>query len=205
MTSALPHLEKALEYNPNSALVINILSDFYTRYVPNTEKYLEYALKGIRLDIASNDSTTASFIYLHVSNAFIQSGFVEEAEMYINKSLAYDPENLYSAYVKAFILYAKNRDLAQTKELLLETLRRDSTRLDVMQEVAKIHYFMRDFENAYKYYKKFTEIKDALKLDIYPVENAKIAMVMRKMGMHAGSRKIHAAFQGLYCKRSIDL
>ena len=76
---ALPYLEKALEYNPNSALVINILSDFYTSCIPNTEKYLEYALKGTRLDIAANDSTTASFIFLHLSNAFIQSGFTAEA------------------------------------------------------------------------------------------------------------------------------
>ena len=187
--SALPHLEKALEYHPNSALVINILSDFYTRYVPDTEKYLEYALKGARLDIASNDSTTASFIYLHISNAFVQSGFVDEAEMYINKSLAYDPENLYSAYVKAFVLYAKNQDLAQTKKLLLETLSRDSTRLDVMQEVAKICYFMRDYKAAYRYYKKFTAIENALNLNSYPSENAKIAMVMRKMGKHAEAEK----------------
>jgi TolB-like protein len=88
---AVPYLEKALEYNPNSALVINILSDFYTSYIPNTEKYLVYALKGIRLDIAANDSITTSYIYLHVSNAFIQSGFLNEAEKYINKSLEYNP------------------------------------------------------------------------------------------------------------------
>ena len=193
-TLALPHLEKAHEYNPNSALVINILADYYTRYVPNTEKYLEYALKGTRLDIASNDSITASFIYLHLSNAFIQSGFVEEAEAYVNKSLSYEPENLYSEYVKAYILYAKNQNLNQTKELLLETLSKDSTRLDVMQEVAKIHYFMQDYEGAYKYYKKFTGIKEALNLDIYPVENAKIAMVMRKMGMQAEAEKYMQQF-----------
>jgi TolB-like protein/AraC-like DNA-binding protein len=60
---AVPYLEKALEYNPNSALVINILSDFYARYSPDTGKYLEYALKGIRLDIAANDSNTVSRLY----------------------------------------------------------------------------------------------------------------------------------------------
>ena len=101
---ALPYLEKALEYNPNSALVINILSDFYTNYFPDTEKYLEYALKGIRLDIAAYDSSTASFIFLHLSNAFMQSGFLFEAEKYINRSLEYDPENLFSEYTKAYIL-----------------------------------------------------------------------------------------------------
>ena len=123
------------------------------------------------------------FTYLHISNAFVQSGFIDEAEEYINKSIAYDPENLYAAYVKAYVLYAKNNDLTQTKKLLLETLQRDSTRLDIMQEVAKICYFMRDYNEAYKYYKKYSDLRSALNLDIYQSENAKIAMVMRKMGM----------------------
>ena len=42
---ALPHLEKALEYNPNSSAVIQMLGDIYARVIPNTNKYLEYALK----------------------------------------------------------------------------------------------------------------------------------------------------------------
>ena len=156
---AVPYLEKALEYNPNSALVINHLSDFYANYIHDTEKYLEYALKGIRLDIASNDSITASFIYLHVSNAFFQSGFINEAEMYINKSLEYYPENLFSEYLKAFVLFATNRDLQQTKELLIEALNKDWTRYDIIQEIGKICYYMRDYASAYNYYKKFIEVK----------------------------------------------
>jgi len=180
---ALPHLEKALEYNPNSALVINILSDFYTRYIPNTEKYLEYALMGIRLDIASNDSTTASYIYLHVSNALIQSGFIDETEKYIDKSLEYNPENLYSEQLKAYILFAKSGDLQQLKELLIKVLSKDSTRWDLIQEVAKINYFMRDYESAYTYYKRFIEVKEALNLDVSRGENAKIGIVLSKMGL----------------------
>lgn len=193
--SALPHLEKALEYNPNYALAINILSDYYTSYAPDTEKYLEYALKGIRVDIASNDSTTVSIIYLHLSNALIQCGFVEEAEKYINRSLAYNPENLFSAYVKAYILYARDQDLAQTKERLLEVLSRDTTRLDVLQEVAKICYFMHDYEEAYRYYKKFVDAREAFNLDIYPAENAKIAMTMRKTGKQAEAEKYMQLFR----------
>jgi TolB-like protein/AraC-like DNA-binding protein/Tfp pilus assembly protein PilF len=186
---AVPYLEKALQYNPNSALVINFLSDFYANYAPNTEKYLEYALKGIRLDIAAYDSTTASIIYLHVSNAFIQSGFINEAETFINKSLEYNPENLYSAYVKAYILYAKNKNLRQTKQLLIKALDKDSTRLDIMQEVGKICYYMRDYKSAYRYYKKFIAIKKARNWDIYPAENAKIGVVLAKVGLNEKSEK----------------
>ena len=186
---AVSYFEKALEYNPNSDLVFAFLVDLYANHLPDTEKYLEYALRGIKIDVAAYDSITISFNYLHISNAFIQSGFIDEAEKYINKSLEYHPENLYSAYVKAFILYARNRDLLQTKDLLIEALNKDSTRLDIMQEVAKIYYYMRDYESAYHYYKKFIEIRDDLNLDIYIYENAKIGVVLSKMGLVEESEK----------------
>lgn len=188
--SALPHLEKALEYNPNSAIVVNILANFYTSYIPDTEKYLQYALRGIQLDIASQDSVTASYTYLHVSNALVQTGFVDEAEFYINKSLEYNPDNLFSEYVRAYILYAKNRNLMQTKKRLIETLQKDPTRLDVMQETAKICYFMRDYECAYQYYSQFIEIRENQGLDIYRGEDSKIAFVLSEMGLSEESEQL---------------
>ena len=194
---AVPYLEKALEYNPNSALVINILSDFYTNYIPNTRKYLEYALRGIRLDIASHDSTTASFIYLHLSNALVQSGFVNEAEKYITLSMEYDPDNLYAAQVNAYILYARDRNLEQTKELLVEALNRDTTRLDILQEVAKIYYYMRDYEEAYYYYNRFIMLLEAQNLDLYRYEYDKIGVVFSKMGQAEKAEKYFADFMRL--------
>jgi len=184
-----------LEYNPNSALVINTLSDFYTSYIPDTEKYLEYAIKGISLDIAAQDSITASFVYLALSNALVQSGFVNEAEKYINTSLEYYPDNLYSEYVKAYILFAKNGDLFDLKELLINALNKDSTRLDIMQEVGKICYFLRDYESAYMYYRKFIDSKEAQNLDIYRGENAKIGFVFSKMGLAEESEKLFMDFK----------
>ena len=91
--------------------MINILADFYTRFVPDTEKYLEYALMGIDLDIAAHDSVDASFIYLHLSNAFMQSGFVNEAEKYMKISLHYYPDNVYAELLKPYILLAGDGDL----------------------------------------------------------------------------------------------
>ncbi|WP_372753986.1 helix-turn-helix domain-containing protein [Labilibaculum sp.] len=191
---AIPYLEKALHYNPNSTQVINFLSDYYTTYMPNTAKYLEYALKGIRLDIAAQDSVTASYIYLHVSNAFVQTGFVDEAELYINKSLDYNPENLFSEYVKAYILYAKNQDLEKTRDLLLAAFAKDSTRLDILQEIGKIHFYLRDYESSYVYYKHFVAAKDKYNLSIYPHENIKIARVYKEVGMKEESKKLLKAY-----------
>lgn len=176
------YFEKALEYNPNADLVYAFLANLYANYLPDTEKYLEYGLRGINIDITSYDSVTTSFIYLHISNAFIQSGFIQEAVKYIDKSLSYYPENLYSEYTKAYILYAKNQNLQQTKTLLWETLHKDSTRYDIIQKYAEICYYTRDYENAFLYYKKLLEIKERWNLDVYNSENAKIGFVFSKMG-----------------------
>jgi len=186
---AVTYLEKALVYNPNSALVLNILSDFYTNYIPDTKKYLEYALKGIRIDIAANDSISTSYIYLHLSNALIQAGFINEAEVFINKSIEYNTENLFSEYVKAYILYARNRDLAETKDLLLLSLNKDQNRYDILIEIVKICYYMRDYQEAYKYYKKIEDIEEAQNLDIFIGENAKVGLILDKIGLKTQSDK----------------
>jgi TolB-like protein/class 3 adenylate cyclase/Tfp pilus assembly protein PilF len=186
---AVPYLEKALEYKPNYDLVFVYLIDIYVSHLPDTEKYLEYALRGLQLDVSSYDSIVASLYYLHISNAFIQSGFIQEAEKYIQRSLDYQPDNLYSAYVRAYIIYAKNRDIEVSRDLILDALHKDSTRLDIMQEVAKFYYFQRDYENSYRYYKKFIEIKEAWNLSIYNSEDLKIAVVMDQLGLKEDSEK----------------
>jgi tetratricopeptide (TPR) repeat protein len=179
---AVPYLEEDLEYYPNSALVINILSDFYTSYLPDSKKYLEYALKGIRLDIASHDSAEVSFIYLHISSAVMQSGFVEEAETYIQKSLDYDPGSIFSMYLNAYIVYARNMDLRETRQLLLDVLERDPGRYDVLQEVGKVCYYMRDFDQAFVYYRRYLDVVESQDLDVYRGEKAKIGLVMERTG-----------------------
>ncbi len=186
---AVPYLEKALEYNPNSALALNYLSDIYTSCIPNTGKYLENALKVIQLDIAANDSTKTSINYLHLSNAFIQSGFIDEAEFYINKSLDYNPNNIFSDYVKAYIQYSKEKDLAKTKERLIATLRKDTTRLDVLQELGKICYYMRDYQTSFKYFKKFSDARKQYGLDIFQHMDAEIGYVYNQMGFVDESQK----------------
>src|SRR5690606_13089886 len=46
-SEAPAYLEKAHVYNPNSAMIINMLSHFYSTIMPNTGKFIEYALKGV--------------------------------------------------------------------------------------------------------------------------------------------------------------
>ena len=179
---AVPYLEKALEYNPNSALVINFLSEVYNNYLPDTEKYLEYALLGARLDVSTHDSTSTSYNYLHLANALMQTGFVDEAIVYIDKSLAYNPRNPYSTWVKALFLYGKKREYESTIKQLQAALKADSTNLHIVEEIGKLYYMKRDYAGAYPYYKQFIRLRDLYQLDIFKHENLKIAVVLSKLG-----------------------
>ncbi|MBO0341006.1 helix-turn-helix domain-containing protein [Flagellimonas profundi] len=195
---AVPHLEKALEYNPNSSAVVNMLSSLYANSLPDTGKYLEYALKGIQLDVADND-TAKSFIYLHLSNALIQSGFTDEALEYIDKSLELFPQNPYAPYLKAYIQYAKNGDIEQTLNDLKRELQKDTSRLDLLQEVAKLHYFQKEYDSAYHYYKPFHDIREQRGLTIYPQEDIKIGVVYEKMGFQKEADELLKSYTE-YCE-----
>ncbi|UAM98910.1 helix-turn-helix domain-containing protein [Polaribacter litorisediminis] len=179
---AIPYLEKALDYNPNASSVVLILSDLYARVVPDTNKYLTYALKGIKLNVEANDSISKSFIYLNLSNALVQNGFAKEASKYIEESLKYNPENQYSTYLKNFIDYANNKDLNSLRKKMLLEWRKDTTRADITQELAKTYYFQEDYDNALVFYEKYIHILSTNKIDLYPAENIKIAYTYKKMG-----------------------
>ncbi len=185
----LPYLEKALEYHPNSSRVLNILSDYYTRYVPDTEKYLEYALMGIDLDIAAHDSVEAGYIYLHLSNALMQSGFVEEAEKYIAISLEYNPDNYYAEFLEPYILLAGGGSLLQTKELLIQLLDRNPGNYEIMKEIGIICYYMQDFNCAYSYFSKMYKFAEAEGMDLYHGEMAKMGLILADMGKTEESRQ----------------
>lgn len=195
---AVPHLEKALEYNPNASGVVNMLSSLYANKLPDTGKYLEYALRGIQLDVADND-TAKSYIYLHLSNALIQSGFTDEALEYMDKSLELFPQNPYGPYLKAYIRYAKNKDIKQTLNAVKRELQKDTTRLDILQEVAKLHYFQQEYDSAYRYYKSYNEMKKARGLNIYPQEDIKIGLTYEKMGFQEEADQFMASYTE-YCE-----
>ena len=206
---ALPHLNKALEYNPNSSLAVQMLAEFYSHMLPNTDKYLEYALKGVKLTVAS-DSITQSYTYLQLSNALVSSGFADEALKYINSSLDYNAENFYAPHLKAFILFAKDGNIERTRNLLIKEWKKDTTRLDILQDIGKLYYIEENYDSAYFYFKKFVETREANSLDIYLQENVKIALVFKEMGLDKEAEKLFNDFSE-YCEgdqsiyRSVNL
>ena len=196
---ALPHLEKALEYNPNSNLAVQMLSDFYFRLVPNSNKFLEYALKGVQLNVAANDSVAQSYIYLQLSNALMSSGFVDEAYKYINMSLEYNAENYYAPHLKAFILFARDGNIERTRHLIIKEWKKDTTRLYILQDVAKLYYVQENYDSAYFYFKQFVKARKDNDLDIYLQENAKIALVYKRMGLMKEAENLFNEYSA-YCE-----
>ncbi|WP_405206567.1 helix-turn-helix domain-containing protein [Aquimarina sp. LLG6339-5] len=186
---AIPYLEKALDYNPNASSVVLFLSVLYSRVVPNTSKYLTYALQGIKLNIEANDSVSKSYIYLNLSNALVQNGFTKKASEYIEESLKYNPSNPYSTYLKNFIDYANDKDLETLTSKMLIEWQKDTTRTDITQELAKMYYFQEDYNNALFYYEKYIDILTTNKIDLYPAENIKIAYTYNKMGFASKSEQ----------------
>lgn len=179
---AVPYFEKALEYNPNSMLILNFVTDFYTNYLPNTVKYMEYALKSVQLEATSKDSVTTSYNYLRLGNALMQSAFFDEASAYIDKAERYFPKNAYVGYIRAFILFGKNKDCKQTQVLLEKEFRKDTMRIDILQDIGNVCYQMRDYKNAAHYYRMFLRQRESRKLDVYPNLDLRISTVLAATG-----------------------
>ena len=97
---------------------------------------------------------------------------------------------MYSEYVKAYILYAKNRDLQQTQELLINALQKDTNRYDIMIEIMKNSYMMRNYEEAYRYFNRLMEIDKAWNLDVINKSDyLKVGLILAKMGLTEESDK----------------
>ncbi|MEM6686048.1 MAG: helix-turn-helix domain-containing protein [Bacteroidota bacterium] len=202
---AVPHLEKALEYNPNAAAVVLILSDLYARAIPNTEKYLQYALKGIELNIEANDAVGKSFIYLHLANVLIQSGFAEEAANYIKLAEEYYPQNQYVPYLKIFIEFAQHKNIKKSTAQLITEWKKDTLRTDLLQEIGKLYYLQQDYENSHRYYATYNDIiAQTGKADMYPQETLRMAISYENMGFAEEAKEFYEKFVA-YCNNDTSI
>jgi tetratricopeptide (TPR) repeat protein len=114
--------------------------------------------------------------------------------------LDYNPENFYAPHLKAFILFAKDGNIERTRNLLIKEWKKDTTRLDILQDIAKLYYIEENYHSAYSYFKKFVEAREANGLDIYIQENVKIALVYKEMGLDKEAGKLFNDFSE-YCER----
>lgn len=178
---SVPYLEKALEYDPNSGLVLHFLTEFYNIHVPHPPKYLEYAIRKVKIDRAA-DSATASFAYFHLSNALLQNGFVDEALKYNEKSLQLNPKNYFAGFVNDYIYFAKDHDAKKAKERLLARWQKDTTRFDILHEVGKMSFIAGDYTTAASCYDRSIAMMKIFGLDIFKHEYLRVAVAYHKTG-----------------------
>jgi TolB-like protein/AraC-like DNA-binding protein len=191
---AVPYFEKALDYNPNAGLVLHFLTELYNLYIPNTAKYMQYALQKVRVEMASEDSAGVSFNYLQLANALVQTGFIDESLHYMDKCLAYNPKNPFG-YARIFMLFAKSRDIRQTKDLIVKELKKDTTRIDIVAQVAGMYYVMRAYDSANYYYNELNRIKLERKMDVFKNEDLRVADVLGRLGQKEKSEAYLKSFK----------
>jgi tetratricopeptide (TPR) repeat protein len=109
--------------------------------------------------------------------------------------LDYNPTNPFTRYVQAFVAYAKNGNINETKELLLKEFNKDTSRIDILQDIGKICYYMKQYDSSYKYYKRFIRIRETKKLDVYQHENLIIGTVLAKVGQAKKSEELLASYK----------
>jgi len=67
--------------------------------------------------------------------------------------------------------------------------------VDVIQELAKLCYSTKEYQQALAYYRRYLFIKNSLQLDIYPSEDLKIAFVFQQQGFEKEAEEYYQAFK----------
>lgn len=178
---AIPYFEKALEYDPRSSLVLHFLTEFYNIHIPNPPKYLEYSIRKIKAD-AATESASASVNYFHLSNALLQNGFIDESLRYNAKSLQLDPNNFFAGLVGDYILFAKDHDPKKARERLQTRWEKDTTRFDILHEIGKMNFFIGDYAAASSCYDRALAVMHMYGMDVFKHEYLRIAETYRKVG-----------------------
>ncbi len=179
---AIQFFQKVLAQSPGSGWTHNLLSAIYSMHLPNAQEYLRHAIQGIPYAVAGQDSATISFAYLHVGNALAQNGFLAEAESYVEKSLRYQPDNLFAEMLSIYTQMGKTKDLDLVYERLQSLLAKDTTFLATLQEIGKIAFYRGDYEAAWGYYRRFLELEQAAGMDVYPGADINIAYILEQLG-----------------------
>ncbi|QNL20440.1 helix-turn-helix domain-containing protein [Hyphobacterium sp. CCMP332] len=193
---AVEYFEKVLEISPNSAWTHNFLSEIYHRYIPDTEKYLVHAMAAMQLDYSKVDSNDASISHLILANALSQSGMIEKAKIEIQKSLDYDPSNIFSLYLDIYLDLFMDDSIENSINRMHSVYLLDTNRVDVIKELGKLYYATKDYDKSYFYYKKLLEKKELYGLNLFQEEDLTIALVAR----HVGDTQMAKERHDLYSK-----
>ena len=125
----------------------------------SARKNFTAAIKEIE-KLISLQTTDKDYGYTLMANALVNAGDFKKAEEYYKKALSVKPGNVDAILSYAQMLSFVNR-LAQSKELLLQAIRYDSTRSTAWYYLGDLDKMLKDFKNAEKHYRKSLSIDSA--------------------------------------------
>ena len=184
---AIPYLEKAVQYNPNSVAAFRILANVYNLVrEANTEKYLEYKLMAVKINSLDENIIQKSEDYRLAARALRVAGFYNEAETYINKSIELNPENLGSVCEKSELIIERDNNYEKAREILTDALLTDSLNTEVLRYLFTNFYLTNDYHSAFTFFNKIYNIDKTLK--ILPRKDfSRLAVICNKLGMQTES------------------
>ena len=184
MELVVSYLNKALQYNPNSGTATSYLSYVYSTFMPDTEQFLENALRAVKLKIQANNNNAKSQDFMLLCAAFRQAGFFDEAEIYIKKSLDINPDNI-SALIEKSQLFAEiEGDYQQSLETLLEIFNNGYRNTELIRLIGVTYYYLKDYDKAYKYATILDKNIESLAIGGNTLQGGRVGILLSKMGMN---------------------
>jgi len=191
---AIDKMEKALEYNPNSVQALWTLSNI--TFESDMQKGLEYSLLAVKREILKGSMPNESYWYNGLSNRFRYAGFFEEAELYNNRALEADPNNINALVVKVHLIHDRTGNYEMSKKLLTEYISRYPQKTNVNRTMALTCYWMRDYKNALKYFNNLLDLTGKVNLWNYD-DYGRIGLSYKKIGRNRESEEYIEKFKSL--------
>ncbi|MCY1721525.1 helix-turn-helix domain-containing protein [Prolixibacteraceae bacterium Z1-6] len=157
------YLEKALEYNPNSCLVISYLFSIYNE-LGDTDKFFKLALNVINSDFPKEDNSKEigkEVICYQLGIAYRKMGFFDKALMYLNMGIELNPDYTPLTNEKSQVVLDLNNDYGQSKEMLLDLIHKDSSNQISFYFLGLDFYVLGDFNSALFYFNKNKHVQDS--------------------------------------------
>jgi tetratricopeptide (TPR) repeat protein len=73
---------------------------------------------------------------------------------------------------------------------LAKEFAKDTSRIDIVQELGRLCYSMRDYKASYVYYKKFVDMRERQHMELFKNMDLNISIVYEKMGFKEKSEEL---------------
>ncbi len=180
---AINYLEKAVEYNPNSAISYRLIARTTTiggLGLANSEKCVENAIKAIKYNLLEENPEIKSEDYFSLARALRTAGLYTEAWQTITLAIELNPPNSLLLTEKCELIIDSTGNYDWALNLLNEKLLTNPNDFRINLNILKDYYHNDDFLNAYKTY--LNMVSD-LKYTPRNKELSRLAVIYNKLGM----------------------